>query len=255
MWGVKFPKWLKWAVWVNFGRLNEIGAGLGRFSGSLSRLEILPEQSGYSMTDVGYLRTKISDNGQKRRNELFESISVVYMQLRWVWVCFRVLRIVWKHFRSNLDTLWPISDSYGLKISDNGQNWPKLGYFGQFWSYECSWGGFGYVFGCSRSFASASGAIRIVAHRNRIFTDWKYPITVQKWPKWAVLVNFGRLNEFQLTYCRFVCVANHLQVVWQSFWYCSTHFDEFGAKNDQKRSKTTKMGDFWKSHFLSILAI
>ena len=64
------------ATLVKFGRMNAVEAGLGRFSGALNRLQVLPDRSGYFMSDIGYLRTKISDNGQKCRNELFGSILV-----------------------------------------------------------------------------------------------------------------------------------------------------------------------------------
>ena len=47
----------KWAILVNFGRMNAVHVGLGRFSGAPDRLEILPEQYGYFNTDIGYLRT------------------------------------------------------------------------------------------------------------------------------------------------------------------------------------------------------
>ena len=171
MWGAKLPRWLKWAIWVNFGRMNEIEAGLGMFSGAPNRLQVLPDRSGYFMSDIGYLRTKISDNGQKCRNELFGSILVAWKNLRRVSVGFRVFRIVCKYLWSNSDTLWPISDIYGLKMSDNDQKWPKIGYLGQFWSYEWIWSGFGYVFGCSESFANTSGGIRILIGWYRIFTD------------------------------------------------------------------------------------
>ena len=55
---------------VNFGLVNEVEAGYGRFSGAA--------------------------------------------------------RIVGKYFQSDPDTLTPISDICGLKISDNGQKWSKM---------------------------------------------------------------------------------------------------------------------------------
>ena len=90
--------------------MNAVEAVLGRFSGAPDGLQVLSEQSGYLLSDIGYLRMKISDNGQKRRNELFGSILVVQMQLRRIWVCFGVLRMVWKYFWSDSDISIPISD-------------------------------------------------------------------------------------------------------------------------------------------------
>ena len=65
---------------VNFGLVNEVEAGLGRFSGAADRLQVFPERSGYSDTDIGYLRIKKSDNGQKWskmvKNGLFNVVLI-----------------------------------------------------------------------------------------------------------------------------------------------------------------------------------
>ena len=104
--------------------MNEIKAGLGRFSGAADRFAstcgaiwILHDQ--YRVfVDWKYPITV--KNGQKW------SILVLWMKLRRVSVGFRVLRIVCKYFQSDPDTLTPISDICGLKISDNGQKWSKM---------------------------------------------------------------------------------------------------------------------------------
>ena len=41
---------------VNVGLVNEVEAGYGRFSGAADRWQVFPERSGYSDTDIGYLR-------------------------------------------------------------------------------------------------------------------------------------------------------------------------------------------------------
>ena len=48
----------KWPKMVNFGLVNEVEAGYGRFSGAADRWQVFPERSGYSDTDIGYLRIK-----------------------------------------------------------------------------------------------------------------------------------------------------------------------------------------------------